>query len=113
MAQTSQSEESILAELIGQCEHPLKLQFVFDQKSQIYTVTACYEKIFPAIIRCETAPVNLTQAAISVIKQFNPKDKNAKATKQKLKDGTNKVRPVTKAKKSKPQKSSRIAKSLI
>ena len=108
---------STLADAIKECKHPLKVSFVFDTQSQIFTLAVGYEGVFPTIARYDKMPEDLNLAVLSLLPEFDVKDKNGQVTKQKLKDnGKRKAKPVESVKTTKSsQKTKKVkfAKSLI
>ena len=108
---------STLADLIRECKHPLKISFVFDPQEKIFTLAVGYEGVFPTIARYDKMPEDLNLAVLSLLPEFDVKDKNSQVTKQKLKDnGKRKVKPIGSektAKSSTKTKKVKFAKSLI
>lgn len=108
---------STLADAIKECKHPLKVSFVFDTQSQIFTLAVGYEGVFPTIARYDKMPEDLNLAVLSLLPEFDVQDKNSQVTKQKLKDnGKRKVKPIESGKSTKAKnktKKVKFAKSLI
>ena len=108
---------STLTDLIRECKHPLKVSFVFDTQEQIFTLAVGYEGVFPTIARYDKMPEDLNLAVLSLLPEFDVRDKNSQVTKQKLKDnGKRKVKPIEPVKTTKySQKNKKVkfAKSLI
>ena len=108
---------STLADLIGECKHPLKVSFIFDPQEQIFTLAVGYEGVFPTIARYDKMPEDLNLAVLSLLPEFDVKDNNSQVTKQKLKDnGKRKAKPIKSVKATKSsQKNKKVkfAKSLI
>ena len=107
---------STLTDLIKECKHPLKVSFVFDTQEQIFTLAVGYEGVFPTIARYDRMPEDLNLAVLSLLSEFDVKDKNSQVTKQKLKDnGKRKVKPIENktTKTTKKTKKVKFAKSLI
>ena len=107
---------STLADLIRECKHPLKISFVCEPLEQIFTLSVGYEGVFPTIARYDKMPEDLNLAVLSLLPEFDVKDKNSQVTKQKLKDdGKRKVKPIENktTKTTKKTKKVKFAKSLI